>query len=472
MAFLRLDDTIAAIATPPGEGAIGMVRLSGPEALRIAQRLFRPSGRAASQPRAGWQSHRLYHGHVVDPGSDRVADEVLLAYMRPPRTYTRQAMVEITGHGSSVSVREILRLAVSAGARPAERGELTLRAFLLGRLDLAQAEAVLDAVRARTPGALSLAVDQLGGGLSRMVGDVRREIMNVYAHLEATIDFAEDDIPTPSTEEVALPLRRAGTTLDSLLCTVRSGRLQREGMRVAIVGRPNAGKSSLLNALLQTERAIVTPVAGTTRDVIEETIDIDGIPAVLSDTAGITDTTDPVERLGVARSQDALVRADVVVLVLDTSVPLTEEDRSVAALVRRRAEPGGAMVVLSKADLPAQVDHTAAGTLLPQALVVRVSSITGEGLATLRDTLHRLALSGSLPDAVREVIVGSARHQDALARARSSLNDAVQAVEQGLASDFVCTDLRACLAALGEVTGESVTDDLLERIFSQFCIGK
>ncbi|HEX2184449.1 MAG TPA: tRNA uridine-5-carboxymethylaminomethyl(34) synthesis GTPase MnmE, partial [Chloroflexota bacterium] len=315
MAPLRLDDTIAAIATPLGEGAIGMVRLSGPQALSIAEALFRPS--RPRRRRTGWESHRLYHGHVVDPLTGRAVDEVLLAYMRGPRTYTRQDVVEITGHGSVAGMREILRLVVGAGARPAERGEMTLRAFLSGRLDLAQAEAVLDAVRARTPRALSLATHQLGGGLSSAVSAVRQELVAILAHLEATIDFAEDDVPPPAPELLLRGLDQAAGRLERLLATARAGRLHREGLRVAIVGRPNVGKSSLLNAMLQEERAIVTAIPGTTRDVIEEAVDVAGLPLVLLDTAGITETDDPVERIGVARSREAMRQADLILLVLD-----------------------------------------------------------------------------------------------------------------------------------------------------------
>ena len=477
MGGLRLDDTIAAIATAPGEGAVGMVRISGPEALAIGERLFRSSRRGERRPARPGQrrrSHQLYHGHVVDPESGAAVDEVLVAFMRGPRTYTRQDVVEITGHGGGVSVREILRLVVAAGARPAERGEMTLRAFLSGRLDLAQAEAVLDAVRARTPGALSLATGQLAGGLSRAIAGVRQDVLEVFAHLEATIDFAEDDVPPLPRDALLEPLQRAEAKLSALLATARAGRLVREGMRVAIVGRPNVGKSSLLNALLQTDRAIVTPIPGTTRDVIEETIDLDGVPVALADTAGIGETDDPVERIGVARSREALAAADFTLLVVDGSTPLTGEDGEIGALVRAAAGPGTAIVVLSKADLPHTVQPEAAQDLAPGGRVVRVSSATGAGLGELRQALRQAALGGDGAPALgtREAVVASARHRDALERARQALWEAMRAAEQELAADLVCIDLRACLAALGEVTGESVTEDLLERIFSQFCIGK
>lgn len=467
MTRLYLDDTIAAIGTAAGEGAIGMVRLSGPQSLAIGRRLFRCQGRG----RGEWRSHRLYYGHVVDPQSGRAVDEAMMVYMRAPRTYTRQDILEITGHGGGASVREILRLVLATGARPAERGELTLRAFLNGRIDLAQAEAVLDAVRARTPGALSLATGQLAGGLSRSVAAVRQSLVAILAHLEATIDFAEDDVPPPPPEAVRTALQGATEGLARLLDTSRAGRVHRDGVRVAIVGRPNAGKSSLLNALLQQERAIVTPVPGTTRDVIEETLDLQGVPAVLLDTAGIVETQDVVERLGVARSRDAVAGADVIVLVVDGSQPLGNEDVAVAALIRQRAEPGQAVVAVSKADLPAVVDGAMAGTLLPLAPVARVSSTSGEGLGALREAVRRMATGGSAIDG-HEAVVSSARHREALERSSAALQDAVRALDAGLPADCLCTDLRAASVALGEITGESVTEDVLSQIFSRFCIGK
>lgn len=467
MTRLQLDDTIAAIGTAAGEGAIGMVRLSGPESLAIGRRVFRRPGRDS----AAWRSHRLYYGHVVDPQSGRAVDEAMLVYMRAPRTYTRQDVLEITGHGGGASVREILRLVVTAGARPAERGEITLRAFLSGRIDLAQAEAVLDAVRARTAGALSLAAGQLAGGLSRSVAAVRQRLIADLAHLEATIDFAEDDVPPLSPERLRASLQGATEGLARLLDTARAGQVHRDGVRVAIVGRPNAGKSSLLNSLLQQERAIVTPVPGTTRDVIEETLDLQGVPAVLLDTAGIVETKDVVERLGVARSREAVAGADVIVLVIDGSQPLRDEDAAVAALIRQRPEPGQAVVVVSKADLPAVVDDATAGALLPGAALARVSSTSREGLGALREAVRRVAVGGTAL-AHHEVVVSSARHREALERSSAALEDAQKALDAGRPADCLCTDLRVAIDALGQITGESVTGDILSQIFSRFCIGK
>lgn len=481
MARLRLDDTIAAIATAPGVGAVGIVRLSGPAALAIARLIFRPArrnGPAAARSHARdieWtpRSHRLYHGNVVDPATGRAVDEALLALMQAPRSYTRQDVVEVNCHGGHAAVREVLRLAIAAGARPAEPGEMTLRAFLNGRLDLAQAEGVLAAVQARTAGALAAAVDQLGGGLSRQIGAARAALMDVFAQFEATIDFAEDEVPSPEPAATLQALSRAAGTLRALLATARAGHLQREGVRVALVGRPNAGKSSLLNALLQSDRAIVTPIPGTTRDVIEETIDLDGIPAVLLDTAGIADTADPIERLGVARSRAALEGAGVAVFVLDGSQPLAPADHEIAAALAIRDAP--VVVAINKADLPAMFDGSAAAALLPgrPAPAVDVSALAGTGLEHLRVAVRTAAL-GSAPGALPPdtPLVSSARHRDALERALEHVDDAAAAVRARVEADLVCIHLRSALTALGEITGETVTDDLLATIFSRFCIGK
>ncbi|MGH2371024.1 MAG: tRNA modification GTPase, partial [Chloroflexota bacterium] len=321
---------------------------------------------------------------------------------------------------------------------------------------------------------LSLAAGQLAGGLSRAVSAVRQEILPVFAHLEATIDFAEDDVPPPASEDLLQALAHAQVRLDGLLATARAGQVHREGIRIAIVGKPNAGKSSLLNALLQTDRAIVTPVPGTTRDVIEETLDLGGVPATLVDTAGITETDDPVERIGVDRSRNALAVADVILLVLDTSTPLAGADREITRLIQEHQGSGAAIVVLSKADLPPCVTLQEAAALLPDVPRVRISSLTGEGLGSLRDTLRRAALgeAGVQALASGESVVTNARHRDALERARQALAEAMRSVEADLPADFVCIDLRASLAALGEISGESVTEDVLAHIFSEFCIGK
>ncbi|MGD8624523.1 MAG: tRNA uridine-5-carboxymethylaminomethyl(34) synthesis GTPase MnmE, partial [Anaerolineae bacterium] len=341
-----LDDTIAAISTPTGEGGIGIVRLTGPQSAPILDRLFAP---ATGRPAGALAPRTLHYGRVVDPDTGQVVDEVLAAYMPAPRTYTRQDVVEINGHGGIVALRRILELCLRQGARPAERGEFTARAFLNGRLDLAQAEAVLDVVQAKTGVSLQAAVDQLAGHLSDRVRSVRARLLEALAFLEASLDFVEDELPD---REIGPDLEAAGEALSRLLADADRGIIYRQGIRAAIVGRPNVGKSSLLNRLLRTSRAIVTDIPGTTRDTLEETLNLQGIPVILVDTAGIAaGTRDPIERLGIERSRAALAQADLALLVVDASCPPESADREIAALVAGKP----AILVLNKIDLVGRV---------------------------------------------------------------------------------------------------------------------
>ncbi len=456
MASFCLDDTIVALSTPLGVGGIGIVRLSGPASREIALRLFRPSDRAA-RPLA---PYRLTHGHIVDPATGRRVDEVLASYMASPRSYTRQDVVEINAHGGPVATRAILDLCLAAGARPALEGEFTLRAFLNGRLDLAQAEAVLDVIGARTEGSLRVAVDQLDGRLSERVRAVRQPLLEALAYLEASVDFPEDVPP----RDIGPALTEAVEALGELLREADQGLVYREGVRTAIVGRPNVGKSSLLNALLRADRAIVTPIPGTTRDTLEETCNVQGIPLVLVDTAGITETDDLIERLGIARSERAVAQADLVLLVFDGSAAATDADRQVASrCVNKRS-----VVVVNKGDLPV-VDDMAG--LLPDAPHITVSALTGEGLAALETLLVETILGGARSHGAPPV-ASNPRHRDAFRRALESVREAQNALQTGVPADLQAIDLAETVQALGEVTGESASDALLETIFSQFCIGK
>ncbi|HEX2172277.1 MAG TPA: tRNA uridine-5-carboxymethylaminomethyl(34) synthesis GTPase MnmE, partial [Dehalococcoidia bacterium] len=413
-------DTVAAVATPPGEGAIAIVRISGPEALACAGRIFRRRDhRRLADPRPRY----LYHGHVVDPRSRMVVDEVLLAYFPGPRSYTGEDLIEISGHGGRHAVQAVLRAALDAGARAARPGELTLRAFLNGRIDLAQAEAVSDVIRARSDRALRLAVQGLAGGLSDRVRTIRRDLLGALAQVTAQVDFPEDDVPevplTPRLEPVL-------SELDSLLATARAGRVYREGVRLAIVGTPNAGKSSLLNRLLGSDRAIVTEVPGTTRDTLEEGLEIEGLPFVITDTAGIRPTEDPIERLGVERSRAALAMADLAVQVIDRSRPLAPDDLRISDLIGDRP----AIRVANKADLPPLADLTR----LPGPPLL-VSAVTGAGLDELRRRLVAVATNGAAADDA--LIVTNPRHATALARARDHLAAAIATEQGGLPADFV-----------------------------------
>ncbi|HEU5200382.1 MAG TPA: tRNA uridine-5-carboxymethylaminomethyl(34) synthesis GTPase MnmE [Ktedonobacterales bacterium] len=489
------NDTIAAIATPPGIGGVGIVRLSGPEALEIALKLFkRPTRR--TQP-ASWQpeSHRLYYGHIIQPGTGQILDEVLLAYMHEPRSYTAEEVVEIQTHGGPLLLRRILDAALSEGARLANPGEMTLRAFLNGRIDLAQAEAVMDMIGARTDEGLKLAVDQLQGRLSAEVQAARQETLGALAMIEASIDFPEEEVPSPDPDVLRAGIAAAFARIERLLAGAEQGRIYREGLRAAIIGRPNVGKSSLLNALLRLDRAIVTPIAGTTRDTVSEFANVRGIPVQLIDTAGIAETSDPVEQIGVRRSREAAATSDLVLLVLDGSEPLTAQDEEVSAVLQtlgfssdhasqaNAASNGHAdlhgsavgrpiIVVVNKSDLPERLRLADVETLWPGAPVVRTSMVTQSGLDTLEEQMRALALAGQATPSEQETLVANTRHRDALRRAAEHLSAASNTLDAGLPLDFVSIDLHGAVDALGEITGETATEDLLERIFHDFCIGK
>jgi len=442
-------DTIAAISTPLGEGGIGIVRLSGPEARSIAESIFR----GELSPRC------LSYGHIVDPDKGEVVDEVLACYMPAPHTYTREDVVEIDCHGGIMPLRRILELVLRQGARLANPGEFTLRAFLNGRIDLAQAESVLDIVRAKTEASLRLAEQGLAGRLSASVKSLRSRLMSALAYLTARIDFPEDEIEP---QDIVQPLEEALRELQSVIATADAGIVYRQGVRTAIVGRPNVGKSSLLNQLLRQERSIVTSIPGTTRDTIEEVVNLDGVPFVLVDTAGIIHSKDLVESLGVGRSRKAIEQADLVLLVVDSSEPLTPADREIIDLIGDRA----ALVAANKCDLPQQAE-------LEELRWDRVptSALTGEGLASLEERMVNLSLGGkvSVSDAL---MVNNPRHKSALERAEQSLTQALSGLASAMPEDFITIDLTAALNALGEITGETVQEDLLEAIFSNFCVGK
>jgi tRNA modification GTPase len=458
--YYSLDDTIAAISTPVGEGGIGIVRMTGPNATGILDQLFLPSSRG---PNRSWEARRLHYGHIADPDTGELVDEVLAAYMPAPRTYTRQDIVEINGHGGIVALRRILGLCLRQGARLAEAGEFTARAFLNGRLDLAQAEAVLDVVRAKTEVSLRAAVGQLTGRLSDQVRVVRATLLDALAYLEASIDFEEDEIPE---RDIGPDLAQARAVLSQLLADADRGIIYRQGIRVAIVGRPNVGKSSLLNQLLRTSRAIVTDIPGTTRDTLEETLNLQGVPVVLVDTAGIIEKTeDPIERLGIERSRTALAQSDLALLVVDVSQPVGDGDRAIAALIESRP----AILVLNKTDLPQASCYEPCPLL--DAPAVPVSALTGEGLDALEETIVETVFSGQVTTS--EVpMVTSPRHKEALNRALEHVQVAYDAHQASQLLDLIAIDLTAAVNTLGEITGQTAGDDLVETVFGNFCVGK
>ncbi|MBS3947459.1 MAG: tRNA uridine-5-carboxymethylaminomethyl(34) synthesis GTPase MnmE [Dethiobacter sp.] len=460
-----LTDTIAAISTPPGEGGIGIVRISGPLAREIGLSLFRFAGRVRKP-----ESHRLYFGHLLEPQSGQVVDEVLFAFMRAPRTYTREDVVEINCHGGIVAVAKTLQLVLAAGARLAEPGEFTQRAFLNGRLDLAQAEAVIQVIRAKTEAAMTLGVAQLQGRLSVEVRRIRETLLPVLVQIEAAIDFPEhQDVEEVARETIGGAVAEALGQIGLLLKTADKGLIFREGLRTAIVGRPNVGKSSLLNALLGQERAIVTAIPGTTRDVLEESINMGGVSLVIVDTAGIRKTQDMVESIGVLRSQQALSGAGLALLVLDAVAGVTPEDQEILEVIGEKP----CLVVINKTDLlddPGPVCRHLEQQVNPHR-VVPVSVLARQGLKDLEQSILATVFGGEAP-APEPVMVTSVRHKEALRRASESLLEVQTALQHGQPVDFLAIDLHAALSALGEITGETVHAELAEEIFLNFCIGK
>lgn len=455
-----LDDTIAAIATPLGEGGLAVVRVSGANALAVADRCFEPAGPAAPRPSAA-ASHTVHYGRIRSDG--RVADEVMLTVLRAPRTYTREDVIEIGCHGGLLPARLVLAAVLAAGARLAEPGEFTKRAFLNGRLDLAQAEAVADVIHARTELALAAAQEQLAGHLSQRINQLRDDLLGLLAHVEAHIDFPDEDIAPDTRAHMATRVERAMAFIDTLLRTANEGQVLRRGVRAAIVGRPNVGKSSLLNRLLGHDRAIVAPTPGTTRDTIEETANIRGLPVVFIDTAGLRDADDQVEREGIRRSRSSLDRAELVLHVLDAAEPLTPLD------ARHLAEFAGKprILVLNKEDCPARAELPDTG----ETPRVRVSCLTGEGLEALKDAIKERIWAGDIRAEMLQVMI-NVRHQDALRRARVAAEQTLAGLREERALELVAFDLRLAVSAVGEVVGRTATEDLLDSIFAQFCIGK
>jgi tRNA modification GTPase len=490
-----LDDTIAAIATPLGEGGLAVIRLSGAQALAVAEKSFQPVGKNSLKPTLA-SSHTIHYGKIVRRGQD--VDEVLLSVMRAPRTFTREDVVEITCHGGLLPAKLVLDTVLENGARPAEPGEFTRRAFLNGRLDLAQAEAVADLIHSRTELALRAANEQLAGKLSQRINQLRDDMVKTLAHIEAYIDFPEEDIPVETREQLLGRLERGVAFMDELLRTANEGQILRRGIRAAIIGRPNAGKSSLLNQLLGHDRAIVSPIPGTTRDTIEETANIRGLPVVFIDTAGLREGRDEIEVEGIRRSRATLEKAELVLHVFDVSEPLTRADENYLAEFAGKKR----ILVRNKIDLPAKLDLSSlalrgtsgervggegqtksqsASSPRPspplreeresRALVVDVSCTTGQGIEALKDAIKETVWSGEIKTEMLQVMINS-RHQDALNRARVATLRTIEAMRADATLELVAMDLRIGVNAVGEIVGKTTTEDLLDSIFSQFCIGK
>ena len=455
-------DTIAAISTPLGVGGIGVVRLSGPQAREILGKVFR-----RRRGKGPLLSHRFYLGEIIRPRDTSVIDEVLASFMEKPRTYTREDVAEIQAHSGVLVLREILDAVLQSGARLAEPGEFTKRAFLNGRIDLTQAEAVIDLIQSKTRRSLEMANLQREGRLGMEIRRIREDLINLMAPLEASIDFPEDEVPELSGDEINRRLRDALEKLETLLRTYDQGKIYREGISAVIIGRPNVGKSSLLNALLREDRAIVTPIPGTTRDVIEEVVNIRGIPLKIMDTAGLRHTRDQVEVEGVRRTRDRMALADLVIWVVDGSEPVTAQDLDILPEV----QPRKTVVALNKSDLPQRLNPRDLGERLPGTPLIPVSALHHSGIDRLEEAIRDLVLDGR-QDSSAEILLSNLRHKQAVENAREGLEQALEASQASLSAEFISVDLGRSLQALGEIAGETTSEDILNRIFSQFCIGK
>jgi len=456
---MYIRDTIAAISTPPGNGGIGIIRISGERASVIGKTLFRPVHGG------GFQSHRFYFGSIVDFQSDEVVDEAMAVFMQSPRSYTREDVFELHCHGGSLVVEKILDLALRAGARLADPGEFTKRAFLNGRIDLLQAEAVMDIISAKTDTALKLAQNQRSGSLSSCIIQSRDLLLRALAMIEAYIDFPEDDVGSEDISLILSLVSEARGMISTLIAGFDEGRVIREGVSVLIIGKPNVGKSSLLNCLLNENRAIVTQIPGTTRDVIEETVDIGGLAIRLLDTAGICNTEDVIEREGVNRALNLISEADIILFTLDGSRPFDEEDQRILDALRDSA----VIAVINKSDIPCFLEEPAA---LEKLEKIRVSALSGSGVDQLKEMIRHHFLNQCSLDNREFIAISKARHRDALLSADRSMGLFVEGLHSGLTLELLAIELRDALGFFGAVTGQVTNDDLLDLIFSSFCIGK
>ena len=457
-------DTIAAISTAPGEGAIGIVRISGDLAISIASSIYQCGTKQLEEQK----THTIHYGHIVDPKSGEVYDEVMVSVLRAPKTFTREDIVEINCHGGIVAINRVLQLVLRMGARLAEPGEFTKRAFLNGRIDLSQAEAVMDLIRAKTDKSMQLAMRQLDGQLSNLIQNLRQEILNTLAQVEVNIDYPEyDDV-----EEMTLQLLREKTQqvlqgIRALLNTASQGKILRDGLKTAIVGRPNVGKSSLLNVLLREEKAIVTDIAGTTRDTIEEYVNVRGVPLQLIDTAGIRETDDVVEKIGVERSRKALKEADFVLLLLNQSETLQEEDIRLLETTKGMKR----IILFNKTDLPSKLSTEDIAPYAQAEEIVTTSMLNKEGIDQLEEKIAGYFFQGQMNER-DATYLSNTRHIALLEKAEQALVEVQNGIEMGMPVDLIQIDFTRAWDLLGEITGDSVQDELLTQLFSQFCLGK
>ncbi|MBU5272658.1 tRNA uridine-5-carboxymethylaminomethyl(34) synthesis GTPase MnmE [Staphylococcus caprae] len=456
-------DTITSISTPMGEGAIGIVRLSGPQAIEIGDTLYKGKKKLAEV-----DTHTINYGHIVDPETNETVEEVMISVLRAPKTFTREDIIEINCHGGILTINRILELTMTYGARMAEPGEYTKRAFLNGRIDLSQAEAVMDFIRSKTDRASKVAMNQIEGRLSDLIKGQRQSILEILAQVEVNIDYPEyDDVEDATTEFLLEQSKNIKEEINRLLETGTQGKIMREGLSTVIVGRPNVGKSSMLNNLIQDNKAIVTEVAGTTRDVLEEYVNVRGVPLRLVDTAGIRDTEDIVEKIGVERSRKALSEADLILFVLNNNEPLTEDDQTLYEVIKNE----DVIVIINKTDLEQRLDMNEVKEMIGNMPLIQTSMLKQEGIDELEIQIRDLFFGGEVQNQDM-TYVSNSRHISLLKQARHSIQDAIDAAESGVPMDMVQIDLTRTWEILGEIIGESASDELIDQLFSQFCLGK
>ena len=456
------EDTISAISTSLGEGGIGIVRMSGKEAFSIARNIFEKKIKK-TEP----ENYKLNYGYIKDPETGKIIDEVLVSFMSAPYTYTRENVVEINCHGGIVPLKRILDLTLRQGARLADPGEFTFRAFMNGRIDLSQAEAVIDIIRARTETAGEVAVSQVGGKLSQKINLIKDEIERILTLVEVNIDFPEEDIEETQQEEFKENIKEMIEKIKEILDTAEQGKVIREGIKTAIIGKPNVGKSSLLNALLKEQRAIVTEIPGTTRDLLEEVINIKGLPLKVIDTAGIRHTSDLVEKIGVERAEGLIFESDLILFILDAHSGIEEEDQNIIEKIKGKKS----IVIINKTDLVEQEKVDQLEKEIKEAPVLKTSIKFGRGVKELEEEIAGLFFERGIP-AAESVLISNTRHKASLEKSKEFLEEALKTLEEGLTMDLVTIDLKCSWEALGEITGENLDEKIISKIFSEFCIGK
>ncbi|MBS4534952.1 tRNA uridine-5-carboxymethylaminomethyl(34) synthesis GTPase MnmE [Clostridium sp. D2Q-14] len=458
-------DTIAAIATAPGEAGIGIVRISGKNSINIIDKIFIGKENISFKNR---EPRKLYYGHIINPENEKVIDEVLTVYMKAPYTYTTEDIIEINCHGGIIPVRKILEIILQNEARIAEPGEFTKRAFMNGRIDLAQAEAVMDLISAKTDSSFDVSLNQLEGSLSNEVKLLRESVLKMLAQIEATIDFPdEDDVEDMAYEKMKEEGNNILERINKLLSTVYTGKILKEGLKTIILGKPNVGKSSLMNAILRENRAIVTEIPGTTRDIIEEYVNINGIPLRIVDTAGIRETEDLVEKIGVDRAKSLIDKGDLAIVVFDASEDLADEDMIIIEMVKNKKS----IILLNKTDLEIKTNENIIKRYLPNKEIINTSMIKGKGLETLENTIKDMFFKGEVK-VTDDIIVNNVRHKDLLIKAKNNIKEALNSIEMGMPIDCIEVDVKECWNNLGEINGYTVGEDIIDRIFSDFCIGK